>query len=685
MKADVVWWMGRNGVAWHKDYIVNLPSGEGIFVDLHSNEKEHPEYYDSILNGVEIFKINGSDDNLAGPNLIPGPRTRNSDVKPKLLSSFRDSKTSPAATQDHYVHKVPYTTASLGKQVGCKLKADVVGWTGRNVARVFGFALHPNEKEHPEYYDSILNGVEIFKINGSDANLAGPNPIPGSWVIPYIESHKSDVVRPRTSFAYKCKRKEHASDFQIEIEMLSKLRHRHLVSLIGWCDENGEMILVYDYVAHGTMREHLYKTQNASLPWKKRLEMCIGAARGLHFLHTGAKTTNILLDEKWVAKFSDIRLAKTDFILDHTQKISAAVKGTIDPEYYRRRQLTDTEKKMNLAEWALNCYKKGMLDQIVDPFLKGKITPECFKKFAEINCYEMCTRPGHRETVYGRCSVELRVRVAASGKRGREREGDMDPLSMVLASNLPDGSGRSFDASYSGSLQGLHNLHGSYNVGNMRGTLSSRNSSMNSIPSPGVQQPNGSFPVKDLIQVTYMLLSLSYLIIAHMGIPESQTEDELMELVVLFLGFSPRLSNRNSVPMGMSQLLANAGPRITSNAMGNMVGGGNSRNISSGGLSIPGLSSRLNLGANSGSGLSVQGQNRMLGGLPQGICYKLNRGDINVIMDPNLCGLYDTSSAWRALELAMLCADLHSTNRPTMSRVIIELKECLACEKSEDK
>ena len=61
---------------------------------------------------------------------------------------------------------------------------------------------------------------------------------------------------------------------------------------------------------------------------------------------------------------------------------------------------------------------------------------------------------------------------------------------------------------HAGSLQGLHNLHGSYNVGNMRGTLSSRNSSMNSIPSPGVQQPNGSFPVKDLIQVTYMLLSL---------------------------------------------------------------------------------------------------------------------------------------------------------------------------------
>lgn len=70
-------------------------------------------------------------------------------------------------------------------------------------------------------------------------------------------------------------------------------------------------------------------------------------------------------------------------------------------------------------------------------------------------------------------------------------------------------------------------------------------------------------------------------------------------------------------------MLGNAGARITS-SMGNMVGGGNiARSISSGGgLSVPGLASRLNLGANNGSGsLSVQGQNRLMGGvLPQGIC-----------------------------------------------------------------
>ncbi|URD80802.1 receptor-like protein kinase [Musa troglodytarum] len=133
------------------------------------------------------------------------------------------------------------------------------------------------------------------------------------------------------------------NEFQTEIQMLSKLRHRHL-----------------------------------------RLEVCIGAARGLHYLHTGAsegiihrdvKTTNILLDDNLVAKVADFGLSKAAPSLEQTH-VSTAVKGSfgyLDPEYFRRQQLTEK------SDW----HRKGQLEKIIDPHLVGTISSASLKKYVE--------------------------------------------------------------------------------------------------------------------------------------------------------------------------------------------------------------------------------------------------------------------------------------------------------------
>ncbi|KAI3911421.1 hypothetical protein MKW98_010308 [Papaver atlanticum] len=508
-EADVIIWTGDkgNGIAVYKDYVVNVPKGVGqqdLWLELHPATRSKPEYYDAILNGLEIFKLSDpSTGNLAGPNPIPAPVQEKIDVTSPSNSGksksqagiiaggviggvaalcllcfvifvvFRRRMHGDSGASDGPPGWLPLSlygnshTASSGKT---NTTGSYASSLPSNLCRHFSFA--EIKAATKNFDDALILGVGGFgkvyrgEIDGGTTKVAikRGNPLSDQGV----------------------------HEFQTEIEMLSKLRHRHLVSLIGYCEENSEMILVYDYMAHGTLREHLYKTQNAPLSWKQRLEICIGAARGLHYLHTGArhtiihrdvKTTNILLDEKWVAKVSDFGLSKTGPSLDHTH-VSTVVKGSfgyLDPEYFRRQQLTEksdvysfgvvlfevlcarpalnpslAKEQVSLAEWALHCQKKGILDQLTDPYLKGKIAPECFKKFAETA--EKCVndqgteRPAMGDVLW---NLEFALQLQESMEESGGIVGDMDDEETPFTKYEKKKDSDAFDGNITDSSSGI--------------------------------------------------------------------------------------------------------------------------------------------------------------------------------------------------------------------------------------
>ncbi|KAL1803902.1 hypothetical protein ACET3Z_032549 [Daucus carota] len=238
--------------------------------------------------------------------------------------------------------------------------------------------------------------------------------------------------------------KQGSKEFQTEIEMLSKFQHSHLVSLIGYCDDYEEMILVYDYMSRGTLADHLHKKVKKgdsclpSLTWIQRLKICIGAAHGLDYLHTGTstenrvihrdvKSTNILLDENFAAKLSDFGLSKIGPANQTCTYVSTRVKGTpgyLDPYYVATHRLTRktdvyafgvvlfevlcgrpaldmsrNEDQMNLAGWVQHCLQEGFLDKIIDPRLKWEISSDSLNTFVDIAVKCLHYQPKHRPTI----------------------------------------------------------------------------------------------------------------------------------------------------------------------------------------------------------------------------------------------------------------------------------------------
>ncbi|KAL8035272.1 hypothetical protein ABFX02_12G086600 [Erythranthe guttata] len=140
-------------------------------------------------------------------------------------------------------------------------------------------------------------------------------------------------------------------EFRSEVEIISRVHHRHLVSLVGFCISDERRLLVYDFLPNNTLYFHLHGEGRPVMDWATRVKIAVGAARGIAYLHEDChpriihrdiKSSNILLDSNFEARVSDFGLAK--LAMETNTHITTRVMGTFGymaPEYASSGKLTE--------------------------------------------------------------------------------------------------------------------------------------------------------------------------------------------------------------------------------------------------------------------------------------------------------------------------------------------------------
>ncbi|XP_061365957.1 receptor-like protein kinase ANXUR2 isoform X3 [Gastrolobium bilobum] len=199
----------------------------------------------------------------------------------------------------------------------------------------------------------------------------------------------------------------------------------------GFCNLKHEKIIVYDYIPNGTFHDHLHDRDRDTLSWKKRLEICIGAACGVHYLHTGAKRTiihldvkpsNILLDSNMVPKLTDFGLSlQGQRFMSKPKPIEVdricGTFGFMAPEYTMYGTVTDKCDVYSFGRLLLEVVLEKPISSIqsskpawenIDPNLKGNIAPECWEVFMDIT--ERCLKEEADERpTMGEVEVQLEL------------------------------------------------------------------------------------------------------------------------------------------------------------------------------------------------------------------------------------------------------------------------------------
>ncbi|MFS7923083.1 putative protein kinase RLK-Pelle-CrRLK1L-1 family [Helianthus anomalus] len=290
--------------------------------------------------------------------------------------------------------------------------------------------------------ESFFNEFQHLRIRFEDikraTNTFDKTKIIGHGGFGNVYSGELSHFTGRSMVAIKCldrKRGQGEVEFWKEITILNRFTHKNLVTLLGFCTEGDQMILVYEHASKKSLDLHLSSTD---FSWRQRLKTCVGAARGLSFLHDAQagtneriihrdiKSANILLDANWNAKVSDMGLSKIAPANQQRTGLVTDCAGTIgycDPSYMETYCLTkesdvysfgvvlfevlcgrlcyecsNGQTQVFVPMWKQS-YKQNKLQEIVFDYLKQQIDPTSLKTYADIAFKCLHKSPKKRPTM----------------------------------------------------------------------------------------------------------------------------------------------------------------------------------------------------------------------------------------------------------------------------------------------
>ncbi|KAJ4707511.1 Kinase [Melia azedarach] len=286
----------------------------------------------------------------------------------------------------------------------------------------------------PKFSEELKVSSQLRKFTFNDLKLATRNFRPESLLGEggfgcvfkgWVEENGTAPVKPGTGLTVAVKTLNHDGlqghkEWLAEVNFLGNLVHPNLVKLVGYCIEDDQRLLVYEFMPRGSLENHLFR-RSLPLPWSIRMKIALGAAKGLAFLHEEAekpviyrdfKTSNILLDADYNAKLSDFGLAK-DAPEEGKTHVSTRVMGTYGyaaPEYVMTGHLTSKSDvysfgvvllemltgrrsmdknrpngEHNLVEWARpHLGDKRRFYRLLDPRLEGHFSIKGSQKAAQL-------------------------------------------------------------------------------------------------------------------------------------------------------------------------------------------------------------------------------------------------------------------------------------------------------------